>query len=69
MRSAVDSARESDDRDFCMMGLPMQGELTRAIAKGGHAVLGVPYSDGATPTDRLATTDAVDWTALASLTR
>src|SRR6516162_3027043 len=24
MRSAVDSARESDDRDFCMMGPPMQ---------------------------------------------
>ena len=41
----------------------MQDELTCAIAKGGHAVLGV-YSDGATPTERLATTDAVDWTAL-----
>ena len=33
------------------MGLPMQGELTRTIAKGGHAVLGVPYTDGATPTE------------------
>src|SRR6516225_1396293 len=30
MRSAVDSARESDARDFCMMGPPMQDGKAKA---------------------------------------
>src|SRR6516164_5317604 len=40
MRSAVDSARESDDRDFCMMGPPMQerafGGRLRGVARRTH---------------------------------
>jgi hypothetical protein len=30
MRSALDSARESDARDFCMMGPPMQDGKAKA---------------------------------------